>query len=174
MKAKSSGQESKSSVSGAAPSGRAARGKEKSPNPKRAAKDLKREAISPEITEQLWEAARQAQAAAHAPYSHFPVGASLLTDLGEIYAGCNVENASYPLTVCAERNAIGCWVASGKKGRVIACLVVGPVDVPLTPCGACRQVLAEFNAEMTVICCGQNGARAVHRLADLLPHRFSL
>src|SRR6516165_2630907 len=90
----------------------------------------------------LLAAAREAALRAYCPYSRFPVGAAVLTDRGEIYSGCNVENASYGLTVCAERNAVFQAVARGSGPlRIQALLVYRPTEKPSTPCGACRQVL---------------------------------
>jgi cytidine deaminase len=99
----------------------------------------------------LMESARAARAHAYAPYSRFPVGAALLAEDGTVFTGCNVENASYGLTNCAERTAIFKAVSEGRTSfRAIA--VVGPQDdLPCAPCGACRQVLHEFGAEMLLI-----------------------
>jgi cytidine deaminase len=118
-------------------------------------------------------AARQAAARAYCPYSHFPVGAAVLTDRGEIFSGCNVENASYGLTMCAERNAIFQAVAHGAHPLVIRAVVVfTPTEVPTTPCGACRQVINEFgpDAEVVSVCAGPAMMR--HQLAELLPYAF--
>lgn len=129
--------------------------------------------IDPETVERLFAAAREARKRAYAPYSKFSVGAAVLTDKGIICPGCNVENASYPLTQCAERIAIGKAVVEG-AGRPIACAVVGDTQQPLTPCGACRQILAEFNPDMTIYCEGAAGSRAEFSLRELLPHHFEL
>jgi cytidine deaminase len=121
----------------------------------------------------LIAAAKAAQRNAHAPYSKFRVGAALLTGSGKIYTGVNVENASYGLTNCAERVAVGKAVSDGhRKFRALA--VVAP-STALSPCGACRQVLAEFG-EMVVICADSRNPRRVrvHLLSDLLPHAFKL
>lgn len=123
------------------------------------------------ILSRMLSAARRAQRAAHAPYSNFQVGACLLTDSGRLIPGCNVENASYGLTICAERNAIFRMVAE-RAGRPVACLVVGPTVSPLTPCGACRQVLLEFNPAMEIYCVGQDGTMLVRTLSELLPLSF--
>jgi len=118
-------------------------------------------------------AAREARGRAYAPYSKFRVGAAILDDRGDIFAGCNVENASYGLTMCAERVAIGRLVASG-GGKPLVCVIMGPDDDPLYPCGACRQVLAEFNPDMKIVCVGESGRRKVCRLGELLPEMFVL
>jgi cytidine deaminase len=117
----------------------------------------------------LITAAAKARGAAYAPYSRFAVGAALLAASGQVYTGCNVENASYGLTVCAERNALFHAVAQGER-RFTAVAVVTQNGV--TPCGACRQVLAEFNAQMTVIVADTMGNRCIYNLAELLPDAF--
>ena len=107
---------------------------------------------------------------AYAPHSHFYVGAAILVDSGETYVGCNVENASYSLCQCAERNAASAAVAAGHRDlRAVAISSIGGV----TPCGACRQFLAEFNLEMTVILIDVlNGSRRSIQLSRLLPEAF--
>lgn len=97
---------------------------------------------SPHI-EHLFNAAKAAQANSHSPYSHFKVGAALIADDGQIYAGCNVENAAYPLCQCAEATAIGLMVVSGAK-HIRDILVLGPEDEFCPPCGGCRQKINEF------------------------------
>ncbi len=128
-------------------------------------------ALTESQIQNLIAAAREAQQAAHAPYSNFHVGAALLTEDGAVVTGCNVENASYGLTICAERNAIGRLVVERRKKPVV-CVVVGPTAGPLTPCGACRQVLNEFNPDMSVICVGGDGSRATLKASELLPFSF--
>ncbi len=123
--------------------------------------------------DELIAAARRAASHAHCPYSQFPVGAAVLTDGGEIFAGCNVENASYGLTICAERNAIFQAVAHGRRPLLIRVVVVfTPTEVPTAPCGACRQVINEFgpDAEVVSVCSGKAVIRK--RLAELLPDAF--
>ena len=115
--------------------------------------------------------ARRAAAHAYAPYSGFAVGAAVLTDSGEIFAGANVENASYGLSMCAERNAVQQAVSHGARG-IAAVVVFTPISEPTLPCGACRQVLAEFGGDTLIVCCGAGGKVRRHRLADLLPHAF--
>lgn len=121
--------------------------------------------------QRLIAAARRAARRAHAPYSRFHVGAAILTDRGRVIPGCNVENASYGLTMCAERVAIGS-VVTADAGTPVACVVVGPTDEPLTPCGACRQVLYEFNRDMLVICIDKHGNRKDFTARELLPGAF--
>ncbi len=128
--------------------------------------------LEPEMMDRLLSAARTAQRRAHAPYSKFHVGAAFLTSHGRVVTGCNVENASYGLTMCAERVGIGRIIVED-AGTPTACVVVGPTNDPLTPCGACRQVLAEFNPQMEVYCVSMDGQVAVYTAADLLPAGFS-
>ena len=114
--------------------------------------------------------AAQAAAAAYVPYSHFAVGAALRAEDGRIFTGCNVENASYGLTICAERNAVAHAVAEGAR-RFDAIAVV--TENGVTPCGACRQVLAEFGPEMTVIVADAAGNRCIYTMRELLPDAFT-
>jgi cytidine deaminase len=116
--------------------------------------------------------ARGVMERAYAPYSRFRVGAALLSEDGTIRPGVNLENASYPLSVCAERNAVAAMVAAGQR-RVLAVAVATDGAAPTPPCGGCRQVLWEFgDADTTVVAEGANGVRAGWRLGDLLPHAF--
>jgi len=119
----------------------------------------------------LHERALLAAAAAYAPYSRFQVGAALLTEDGRIFSGCNVENASFGLTVCAERNAVFAAVAAGAR-RFAALVVVTSSPLPVTPCGACRQVLHEFPPSFAVRCYGQAGDELVTSCEELLPRAF--
>ncbi len=125
---------------------------------------------SPEDLERLVEAAREAKDRAYAPYSGFHVGAAVLAG-GTIYPGVNVENASYPLTVCAERNAVGAAIAAGETS-IEAVAVVADGEDPSPPCGGCRQVLNEFGPTMTVLVEGSSGSRAEWPLSSILPHAF--
>ena len=118
----------------------------------------------------LLAAAHEAREHAYAPYSKFSVGAALQTHDGHIITACNVENASYGLSMCAERNAIASAVARGIR-TFAAIAVAGPEGVTTSPCGACRQVLAEFNPEMTVIFTTPDGT-IESTVAELLPHSF--
>jgi cytidine deaminase len=121
--------------------------------------------------ERLREAARSASHSAYCPYSKFRVGAAVLTDTGEIISGCNVENASYGLTVCAERNAVFQMAARGLTS-IRAVVVYTPTQAPTSPCGACRQVINEFgpDAEIYSFCDGPE--IILRRLSDLLPDAF--
>ena len=108
---------------------------------------------------------------AYAPYSRFRVGAAVRAPDGTIYRGCNVENASYPLSVCAERNAIAAAVAGGAR-RIEAIAVVGDTPEPIAPCGGCRQVIREFGRNARVILASVRGARAETTIEALLPKSF--
>jgi cytidine deaminase len=120
----------------------------------------------------LFEAALAAQGAAYAPYSGYRVGAALRSASGAIFAGCNVENASLPVGVCAEAGAISAMVAAGE--RVIAeLLVLGDGGALTTPCGACRQRIREFAApEAPIHIADRDGVRATFTQSSLLPHSF--
>jgi cytidine deaminase len=122
----------------------------------------------------LVKAARTVRRRAHAPYSRFRVGAAVLDDAGRIHVGCNVENASYGLTVCAERNAVAAAVAAGARA-IQAVAVVTDARPPASPCGACRQVLAELGrADTAVYLLRPTGAAITrHRLGALLPDAFT-
>lgn len=120
--------------------------------------------------DRLINAAREAQRQAYAPYSRFPVGAAVLGADGRVFAGCNVENSSFGLTVCAERNAVAAAVAAGT--RPVAVAVVANGD-RVAPCGACRQVLAEFTPAMPVFLAAADGdAHEATSLEALLPAAF--
>jgi cytidine deaminase len=129
--------------------------------------------MDPPTRLELISAARQAAAQAYCPYSHFRVGAAVLTDRGEIFTGCNVENASYGLTICAERNAIFQAVARSKVPLVIRAVVVfTPTPLPTSPCGACRQVINEFGPDAQVISVCEGEAVIANQLSELLPGAF--
>jgi cytidine deaminase len=120
----------------------------------------------------LRDEALRVRSSAYAPYSKFSVGAALLGDDGRIFTGCNVENASYGLCICAERNAVFAAVAAGTR-RFRAIAIVSSAQAPVTPCGACRQVLAEFAPSFEVHCYGEDGTEQHHTTASLLPHAFN-
>ena len=119
----------------------------------------------------LAKAARQVRARARVPYSRFKVGAALRATDGSVITGCNVENASYPLTMCAERVAAGKAVSEGFK-RFDAIAVIGDPERPTPPCGACRQVLWELGGNLWVYLIGPRGGSELFRLEDLLPLAF--
>lgn len=125
--------------------------------------------------DKLLQAAREALQHSYARYSNFRVGAAVLTDKGEVFTGCNVENASYGLTNCAERSAIFTAVQQTKAPRlsIRAVAVVTADDVPCSPCGACRQVIFEFGENAVVIFKGKQGYQEMS-IADLLPESFRL
>jgi len=131
--------------------------------------------ISPAQKEDLLRLAHAVQQNAHAPYSNFHVGAAVLLENGEIFTGCNVENASYGLTNCAERSAI--FTAVSKLGaanvKIKAVAVVNDHDAACSPCGACRQVIAEFGPHAVIWYQGRNGI-VENTMSTLLPDCFSL
>jgi cytidine deaminase len=130
--------------------------------------------LSPEDKARLLAAARSAVGRAYAPYSGLKVGAAVLTPSGDIYAGANVENASYGLTICAERAAVCAAMATaGPTLRLTALAVVSDRPGPLAPCGACRQVLHEFGPQALVIFQGEEGMVEMP-LSELLPTGFRL
>ncbi|MFO7586490.1 MAG: cytidine deaminase [Gemmatimonadota bacterium] len=124
-------------------------------------------------SETLEALARRARASAYAPYSGFRVGAALEDAAGRRYVGCNVENASYPVTLCAERAAIGAAIAAGARSftRLHLC---SDSEGPIAPCGMCRQALAELAPDLVVVSEGTGGERRSWTVAELLPERFAL
>jgi cytidine deaminase len=123
------------------------------------------------ILHELITAAREASTRAYCPYSKFPVGAALLTAEGQIVSGCNVENASYGLTMCAERTAVFGAVAQGHQG-IKAIAIYTPTPIPAAPCGACRQVLNEFAPEADVICICDGHDEIRMTVRELFPNAF--
>jgi cytidine deaminase len=130
---------------------------------------------APSLMSELIEAARAVRLHAHAPYSRYRVGAAIGTRGGRIFVGCNVENASYGACLCAERNAIAQMVAEGQRDP-IACAVVTQGPRPGSPCGICRQVLAEFSRDMPIALVAEGSPRRRRdtTLAALLPDAFRL
>lgn len=124
--------------------------------------------------EQLIELAVEARSLSYSPYSHFAVGAALLCKDGSVYVGSNVENASYPLSMCAERNALYSAFMDGKsKEDFVAMAVVGNTDSPITPCGACRQVISElFPMNAPIYMANLRGDVKETTIAELLPFAF--
>ena len=126
--------------------------------------------------EELLEFAKQAAQNAYAPYSNFRVGACILYESGNYYCGCNVENASYGLSLCAERNAISTAITNGENSRLLKAAVYSPDSKLCTPCGACRQWLVEFESgqNIEIILEGENSDVVSYSINELLPHYFSL
>ena len=127
--------------------------------------------ITPSLLRRLEAAARTAAPAAYAPYSKFRVGSAVLAGSGKIYSGCNVENASYGLSNCAERTAIFNAAAAGER-EIRAVVVFTPTPLPTTPCGACRQVINEFGPDAALIGICDTSERLETTLRSLLPHAF--
>jgi cytidine deaminase len=129
--------------------------------------------IDEATTSRLVKEAKKVRENAHAPYSDYKVGAAILASSGKIYRGCNIENSSYGMTVCAERVALGCAISNGEK-ELTAIAIVTDDDPPATPCGACRQVLSEFQKNLIIISANLSGQQVLFRLSDLIPHPFQL
>lgn len=127
--------------------------------------------VSAETLERAIEAAMNVRTNAYAPYSKFLVGAALVDADGGIHVGCNMENASYGLTNCAERAAVAAATAAGRR-EIVLCVVVTDTPAAASPCGACRQVLSECNPTMDVLCTTPGRSDAWHRMDDLLPYAF--
>jgi len=135
---------------------------------------MRKKALTAEVAARLLRSAKTAMKNAHAPYSKFRVGAAILLSNGKIFSGCNVENASYGMTNCAERTAIFSAVAQlGPKIEIRAVAVVNDQGVPCSPCGACRQVIYEFGPDATVFFHGAEGPKRAH-ITELLPEGFRL
>jgi cytidine deaminase len=122
-------------------------------------------------SDRLVAAARAARDHASAPYSNFKVGAAILTRGGKIYTGCNVENATYALTVCAERVALLKALSEGER-EFTTIAVVADTSAPTPPCGPCRQLLWEYCGDITVILADLTASKAQHRMSELLPLPF--
>lgn len=122
--------------------------------------------------QELLKMAEEARANAYVPYSHFQVGAALLCDSGNIYTGCNIENASYSMTICAERTALAKAISAGERSFT-ALAVVCDTKGPGSPCGACRQFIVEFSPGCRVIMGNLRGDVLVRTVAELLPGFFS-
>ncbi|MBQ6517469.1 MAG: cytidine deaminase [Anaerolineaceae bacterium] len=129
--------------------------------------------ISEEKKQQLGKLAAEMRSRSYIPYSHYAVGAALLTKSGQIFTGCNIENAAYPVTVCAERTAIFKAVSEGEKD--FSAIAVATDDGKGFPCGSCRQVMAEFSLDMEVFLCDADGniTSPYFTVRDLLPGAFT-
>ena len=135
---------------------------------------MSKKVVSATIQAKLLQSAKKVMKNAHAPYSKFRVGAAILLANGKIFAGCNVENASYGMTNCAERTAIFSAIAQlGPKIEIRAVSVVNDQGVPCSPCGACRQVIYEFGPEAIIFFQGAEGPKQAH-ITQLLPEGFRL
>jgi cytidine deaminase len=123
----------------------------------------------------MLEAAKEARTHAYAPYSHFHVGACIKTSLGNLYSGCNIENAAYGLTLCAEGSAIAAMVTAGEK-KITEMYVISSGDEICPPCGACRQRILEFSTPNTLIHMYSNNAKKelIMTIDQLLPHSFNI
>ena len=122
--------------------------------------------------DELLSLAVQVQQRAHVPYSHFPVGAALVTPSGRVFVGANVENAAYPEGMCAEASAIAAMASAGER-EIVTIVTVCDGDALSTPCGGCRQKIREFATSETVIhAAGPDGVRTTYSMADLLPDSF--
>lgn len=124
--------------------------------------------------EELMELAKKASENSYSPYSKFPVGACVLAESGQVYLGCNFENSSFGLTICAERNAVGSAIVAGER-KIKAVAIYSPNMKNCAPCGACRQVLSEFQSDegMDVVTLCEEGLK-VYSLNSLLPENFVL
>jgi cytidine deaminase len=135
---------------------------------------MPKKTVPASVQAKLLQSARKVMKNAHAPYSNFRVGAAILLANGKIFAGCNVENASYGMTNCAERTAIFSAVAQmGPKIEILAVSVVNDHGVPCSPCGACRQVIYEFGPDAAIFFQGSEGPKQAH-ITELLPEGFRL
>jgi cytidine deaminase len=130
--------------------------------------------VTGDVWAELEKAARSVMENAYAPYSDFRVGAAIRGDDGSIFIGCNVENASFPVGLCAERAAVGNAVARGVR-RFTHLVIATEADAPTPPCGMCRQVFVEFGShgDLEILSVTRNGARARWRLKDLAPAPFT-
>jgi cytidine deaminase len=127
---------------------------------------------APPQLEEMLDRARGALVNAHAPYSRLRIGACVRVASGRLYAGCNVENASFPVTQCAENTAIGAMVAAGDR-QIVEVVIVTEGAEPCPPCGRCRQQLAEFaGPDVRIHLCGPEGVRVTATLGELLPMAF--
>ncbi|MDI6854084.1 MAG: cytidine deaminase [Deltaproteobacteria bacterium] len=126
----------------------------------------------PEDTlEKMIKRAKSISKAAYAPYSKFPVGATVLTADGRMFDGCNVENASFGLTSCAERNAVSHMISQGRQ-QIVAVVIYTPTPKPASPCGACRQVINEFGPEALILSVCDGPDILKKKLSELLPEPF--
>ena len=137
-------------------------------------KNLLKEVKMKDTQENLLSKAKEVSKNAYSPYSDFPVGACILYENGNIYSGCNVENASYGLSICAERNAMSSAISAGEKTKITAIAIYSPKQKMCLPCGACRQWLCEFakNENIEIILEDKNEKPAILKLKDIFPYGF--
>ncbi|XP_012295162.1 cytidine deaminase isoform X1 [Aotus nancymaae] len=128
--------------------------------------------LKPECVQRLLVCSQEAKKSAYCPYSHFPVGAALLTQDGRIFQGCNIENACYPLGICAERTAIQKAISEGYKDFRAIAIASDMQDDFISPCGACRQVMREFGTNWAVYMTKPDGTYIVMTVQELLPSSF--
>ena len=126
--------------------------------------------------EELLNIAKEASEKSYSPYSKFPVGACVLYENGNVFSGCNIENASYGLSLCAERNAISTAIASGETSNIVKIAIYSPKSSKCYPCGACRQWLQEFEKgqDIQIILEDDNAEVLEYGINELLPHSFNL
>ena len=126
--------------------------------------------------EELLNIAKEASEKSYSPYSKFPVGACVLYENGNVFSGCNIENASYGLSLCAERNAISTAIASGETSNIVKIAIYSPKSSKCYPCGACRQWLQEFEKgqDIQIILEDDNAELLVYGINELLPYSFNL
>ena len=127
--------------------------------------------VNEKILREMIGMAKDASRRSYSPYSKFPVGAAVLAEGGQTFSGCNVENASYGLTICAERNAVFQMAAKGQR-KIVAVVIYTPTKVPSAPCGACRQVMNEFGPEALVVSVCDSEKILRKRISELLPDAF--
>lgn len=126
------------------------------------------------VYNELLMQAQQVALNAYTPYSKFNVGAAILYESGKVYTGCNVENASYGLTLCAERNALSTAIADGEKSKPVIVAIFSPNSADCYPCGACRQWIAEFASDAEIVVQNAEGNPVMYTIGDLLPKTFYL
>jgi cytidine deaminase len=127
--------------------------------------------VNESIFREMIAVAKEASRQSYSPYSNFRVGAAILAEDGQIFSGCNVENASYGLTICAERNAVFQMAAKGRR-KILMVVIYTPTEIPAAPCGACRQVINEFGAEALVVSVCDTEQILRKRISELLPEAF--
>lgn len=126
--------------------------------------------------EELLNMAKEVSKNAYCPYSNFPVGACILYESGNIYYGCNIENSSFGLALCAERNAMSTAIAAGETSNILKIAIFSPKTNMCYPCGACRQWMQEFEhgQSIQIILQGENDTICVHKIEEILPYSFKL